>query len=965
MKHLYFIALFTTFSVFSQTVPIEDLNFKTGLLAHIPVIDLNNDGEIQVSEAQATLEINLPYKNISGISGIEYFTNLTKLVLTGNQLSHDSSNPLDLNIHPSLQHIDLSLMNGVSAINLSQLTLVTTLRVGDYTPTLLVHPSIVLQDLKCSYTSYNALPATAKTQLELLGIFILLGETSTQEIHLGAMNALTSLTITGEPSSPYITALTGTFPLLDKLNFDSITIVNSVPFTPFLTVEEFQFTGNAAFSGIWNQVYSLTNLKRLTLVSHYSFSPEFPGNQLNLSSLPLLEYFKLYLTPSTANYLPPVLSSNTNLKRLELTSYHTSQLNLQNNVQLEVLKLTMLRLENGINLNNNQSLKVLEMDFNSYTEPGYALDLSQNPLLENVRFHEPMLQSLTLGDKEHLVSLQIVQAKLTELDLPSVPVLSAFTIISNAFDIYELDLSKAYSLDSLDVDVYIPEFMAETFINMKNGSNESHVHIARGESVTNICIDEGDPTDTWMFEYFNTLNVRYNTYCNFNPAGPFYTLTGNARLDIGSDGCAVTDVPAGGLKVLIDDGTESGYTFTDADGNYTFYTAAPEVTMSSESNVAYYSATPVSNLVTFTDEAQTVNLCLTPVGVHHDVEVTLLPLTAARPGFDAVYRIVFTNKGNQASSGTVSLSFNDDVTDFVSAAPVQNLSGLGSLSWNFTGLLPFASRHIDFTLNLNSPQEFPAVNISDLLEFNANITAILPEETPDDNVFNYNQVVIGSYDPNDKTVLEGEQIGIADVSNYLTYIIRFQNTGTASAINVVVKDMIAENLDPSTVQVISTSHSYRSTLTEANKLEFFFEGINLPAESDDEPGSHGFVAFKIKPAATVALGSVMENTAEIYFDYNFPIVTNTVSTTVTALARTQFDNYNTSILYPNPAHDILRINTDNIADVQIFNLLGQKVLSLYNVSPNDAIDVSAITSGTYLVRISNSAGTSIEKLLKL
>ncbi len=58
-----------------------------------------------------------------------------------------------------------------------------------------------------------------------------------------------------------------------------------------------------------------------------------------------------------------------------------------------------------------------------------------------------------------------------------------------------------------------------------------------------------------------------------------------------------------------------------------------------------------------------------------------------------------------------------------------------------------------------------------------------------------NQTVVNSFDPNDKTCLEGATIPPSAVGKYVHYMIRFENKGTAEAQNVVVKDMIdTENL---------------------------------------------------------------------------------------------------------------------------------------------------------------------------
>ena len=81
MTRLLFLCacLCVTLTSFSQIVNIPDANFKDALLNHDPVIDTNNDGEIQVSEAEATSELVLFSTNIVNTTGLESFINLTSL----------------------------------------------------------------------------------------------------------------------------------------------------------------------------------------------------------------------------------------------------------------------------------------------------------------------------------------------------------------------------------------------------------------------------------------------------------------------------------------------------------------------------------------------------------------------------------------------------------------------------------------------------------------------------------------------------------------------------------------------------------------------------------------------------------------------------------------------------------------------------------------------------------------------
>src|SRR5690606_31171757 len=121
-----------------------------------------------------------------------------------------------------------------------------------------------------------------------------------------------------------------------------------------------------------------------------------------------------------------------------------------------------------------------------------------------------------------------------------------------------------------------------------------------------------------------------------------------------------------------------------------------------------------------------------------------------------------------------------------------------------------------------------------------------------------------------------------------------------------ILDTLHPKLDYSTIKPVSSSHDYRVEITDGNHVEFIFENINLPHEAADEPGSHGFVAYKIKPKSNVQIGDFITGDARIYFDFNAPIITNMVSTEIVNLGLNESSVLaNKIIVYPNPANDKL------------------------------------------------------------
>jgi uncharacterized repeat protein (TIGR01451 family) len=316
------------------------------------------------------------------------------------------------------------------------------------------------------------------------------------------------------------------------------------------------------------------------------------------------------------------------------------------------------------------------------------------------------------------------------------------------------------------------------------------------------------------------------------------------------------------------------------------------------------------------------------------------------------------------ANGTLNFSFDDAVMDLVTANPINDGNAVNSLTWNYTNLLPFETREISLTFNINSPMEIPAVNGDDVLLYNATIL-IATDETPNDNSFNLNQTVVNSYDPNDKTCLEGTTITPSMVGQYVHYVIRFENTGTFAAQNVVIKDMIdTTKFDITTLVPQSSSHNFITRITNTNKVEFVFENINLPF---DDANNDGYVAFKIKTKPNLVLGDMFSNSANIYFDYNFPILTNTATTTVTALGTQDFDFEKYFTVYPNPAKDVLHLETKaeiGVKELNIYNILGQMVQVVTNPENNASIDVTNLKTGTYFIKVTTDLGTANAKFIK-
>ena len=143
------------------------------------------------------------------------------------------------------------------------------------------------------------------------------------------------------------------------------------------------------------------------------------------------------------------------------------------------------------------------------------------------------------------------------------------------------------------------------------------------------------------------------------------------------------------------------------------------------------------------------------------------------------------------------------------------------------------------------------------------------------------QPIRDSYDPNDKQVFP---TGVT-AQHYtptgvpLHYRVRFQNTGTDDAYRVEVVDTLSAGLDLRTLRVEAASHPYQLRVAGHGRpvLTFAFEKLNLPPNSRSEAASNGFVQFSVQPLASLPAWALVENYADIFFDYNPPVRTNTTT----------------------------------------------------------------------------------------
>lgn len=352
-----------------------------------------------------------------------------------------------------------------------------------------------------------------------------------------------------------------------------------------------------------------------------------------------------------------------------------------------------------------------------------------------------------------------------------------------------------------------------------------------------------------------------------------------------------------------------------------------------------------------------------------EVAVNVSSWNTATPGFGGVYFITLENSGTLTGLVDVTL-------DFPSSQTIQDIPALGGVS----GVLDAVTNTITWSgVEVNGFEILTAYvsivnSVSTPLGSVVNIVAGAFVTNGTDVYLTNNtsalaQTVVGSYDPNNK-LNQPEGIGsqgeMAPTNDPFTYTINFQNTGTAPAFTVRVEDQLDSDLDWSSFEMITSSHDYIVQM-EDGKLVWTFNNIMLPDSTTNEPESHGHIVYRIKPIADKPLGTVFENTAYIYFDFNEPIITNTTVNTFAVVQSVSENETNQNVrIYPNPTSGEFTIVSEVLtgdARVSIYDVAGREVYSQNTTSIGSALLTQKMEPGHYLVRINNARSNQTVKLI--
>ncbi|MES2620893.1 MAG: T9SS type A sorting domain-containing protein [Bacteroidota bacterium] len=333
---------------------------------------------------------------------------------------------------------------------------------------------------------------------------------------------------------------------------------------------------------------------------------------------------------------------------------------------------------------------------------------------------------------------------------------------------------------------------------------------------------------------------------------------------------------------------------------------------------------------------------------------------AANPGFTKDYWVLYNQTSQPIYTGPATITFrydtiliyqsnnNSGVHNAAAHTITWTVSSVPYPSWNWN-TVPRAN----FTVPANTPVGYQ-------LSQEFWITPTAGDCDTSNNHLLVIQPVTGSLDPNEKEVLPAGNI--VEEDSVLTYTIHFQNTGNDTTWFVILKDTLSPHLNAATVQNLSSSHEYSSfDISDNGILTWLFNPIFLVDSATNEPASKGYVMFKVKKKAGLPLTTQISNKASIYFDYNEPIVTNTVTNTLTEpnFVFTVRGDENISVTaMPNPFTQQTQIVVDGINsnfDFELFDVTGKVIRKISQVTDNRfELQREDMSAGVYFYRITTT-----------
>ncbi|MBC8045915.1 MAG: T9SS type A sorting domain-containing protein [Fimbriimonadaceae bacterium] len=325
------------------------------------------------------------------------------------------------------------------------------------------------------------------------------------------------------------------------------------------------------------------------------------------------------------------------------------------------------------------------------------------------------------------------------------------------------------------------------------------------------------------------------------------------------------------------------------------------------------------------------------------------------PGFESYVTLHLENVGSEViSSGIITLSHPSQLT-LVSTDPAYLSYTDTTITWEYTdlGIFDHIHKYAYFLADTS-------LDVGIEVQYTSTVEPIAGDIDITNNYDTATIITTASLDPNNKLVFppgEGEDGNIDVNTESLEYTINFQNTGTSEAHFVILVDTFSNYLDISSIQMLGSSHQFTMDVPAPNVVKWIFNDINLSDSTSDLLGSMGHIKFRINIKDAATIGTEIENSAAIYFDYNPAVITNTTKSTLILENPDAVDEMNADkflcAVFPNPASDIVNISfaSELPTDMQysIADITGKEIVNGYIIKGENgfSVKVEGLPAGLY------------------
>lgn len=514
-----------------------------------------------------------------------------------------------------------------------------------------------------------------------------------------------------------------------------------------------------------------------------------------------------------------------------------------------------------------------------------------------------------------------------------------------------------------------------TYIWSNGNSTATNANLLKGYYEVQVSDNVGCTASQYVFLGYDVLND--SCYC---------TITGQVYYDVNAN--CVKDLGESGIQHILMHLSPYQFSFTNDTGVYSFIVPSGSYSLSQIVQSKYPLSSCQNNLIPLNVTAssgcvQTFDIAdsITPL---HDVS-TYIGYHAFPPIVGSIYHqtMILSNEGTVTESLIASKYSNDGQLQFNGVSPALFVnSGANEYEFSSAGisLAPGEQRVFDLSYYVQ-----PSVPLGTEVVFHDTVVTAIPYSTwlqdysPWNNVVTYSEIVVGSFDPNSKEVQPkgtGPQGYISTDDSILTFTIHFENTGTWYAQNIEVVDTLDSDLDFSSIHLLYSRGVCNVHLSENGVAHFKFPNINLPPQSSYY-SNEGMFVYTIHLKPSLPAGTTIVNKANIYFDYNAPIATNTTLNTiagVVGIASVASEFSNSIGIYPNPVNDILNVrwenNNSNLlnATMQIVSVDGRVMYST-EVSQHHGVNdlrfsIGSWSPGMYILEINDVQQHQVARFLK-